>query len=75
MIFRRTLLRELAVSALATFLVLLGVTVTTQLVRLLGQAASGVVTRMEHLEEECGGHDRRAGRPGTVRERACTRSI
>lgn len=44
MIFQRTLLRELAVSALATFLVLLGVTVTTQLVRLLGQAASGAVT-------------------------------
>jgi lipopolysaccharide export system permease protein len=44
MIFRRALLREFATSALATFLVLLGITVTTQLVRLLGQAASGAVT-------------------------------
>jgi lipopolysaccharide export system permease protein len=44
MIFQRALLREFATSALATFLVLLGITVTTQLVRLLGQAASGAVT-------------------------------
>jgi lipopolysaccharide export system permease protein len=44
MIFQRTLLRELATAALATFVVLLGITLSTQLVRLLGQAASGVVT-------------------------------
>jgi len=44
MIFRRALLRELATSAAATFLVLLGISVTTQLVRLLGQAASGMIT-------------------------------
>lgn len=44
MIFRNVLLRELATVALATFFVLVGITVTTQLVRLLGQAASGVIT-------------------------------
>ena len=44
MIFQRALLREFAIAALATFLVLLGITITTQLVRLLGQAASGAVT-------------------------------
>ena len=44
MIFQRVLLRELAVTALATLLVLAGIVVTTQLVRLLGQAASGAVT-------------------------------
>jgi lipopolysaccharide export system permease protein len=44
MIFRKTLLLELATAAFATFLVLLGITVTTQLVRLLGQAASGAIT-------------------------------
>jgi len=44
MIFQHSLLRELATVALATFLVLVGITVTTQLVRLLGQAASGMVT-------------------------------
>jgi len=44
MIFRQTLLRELATSAAATFIVLLGISITTQLVRLLGQAASGVIT-------------------------------
>jgi lipopolysaccharide export system permease protein len=44
MIFRQALLRELATSAAATFLVLLGISVTTQLVRLLGQAASGMIT-------------------------------
>jgi lipopolysaccharide export system permease protein len=44
MIFRHALLRELATSAAATFLVLLGISVTTQLVRLLGQAASGMIT-------------------------------
>ncbi len=44
MIFRTTLLRELVTAALATFFVLLGITLTTQLVRLLGQAASGAIT-------------------------------
>lgn len=44
MIFRRALLRELTTAAAATFLVLLGITITTQLVRLLGQAASGAIT-------------------------------
>jgi len=44
MIFRSALLRELATSAAAVFLVLLGISITTQLVRLLGQAASGVIT-------------------------------
>jgi lipopolysaccharide export system permease protein len=44
MIFRSSLLRELATSAAATFLVLLGISITTQLVRLLGQAASGQIT-------------------------------
>lgn len=44
MIFRASLLRELATSAAATFLVLLGISVTTQLVRLLGQAAGGQIT-------------------------------
>jgi lipopolysaccharide export system permease protein len=44
MIFRSVLLRELATSAVAIFLVLLGISITTQLVRLLGQAASGIIT-------------------------------
>lgn len=44
MIFRSALLRELATSAIAIFLVLLGISITTQLVRLLGQAASGAIT-------------------------------
>lgn len=44
MIFRSALLRELATSAVAVFLVLLGISITTQLVRLLGQAASGLIT-------------------------------
>jgi lipopolysaccharide export system permease protein len=44
MIFRSAMLKELATSAVATFLVLLGISITTQLVRLLGQAASGMIT-------------------------------
>src|SRR5574338_231641 len=44
MVFRKALLRELATVALGTFLVLLGITLTTQLVRFLGQAASGAIT-------------------------------
>lgn len=43
MIFRSAMLKELATSAAATFLVLLGISITTQLVRLLGQAASGMI--------------------------------
>ncbi len=44
MLFHKTLLRELTSTAFATFLVLLGIVLTTQLVRLLGQAASGMIT-------------------------------
>lgn len=44
MIFRNALLRELTAAATATFLVLLSIVVTMQLVRLLGQAASGAIT-------------------------------
>ena len=44
MIFRKALLRELATAALATFFVLLGIVITMQLVRFLGQAASGDIT-------------------------------
>ncbi len=43
MIFKRALLREFSSLALAVFATLFAVTVTTQLVRLLGQAASGSV--------------------------------
>lgn len=43
MIFRRVLLRELTHSALAAFAVLLGITLTTQLIRFLGQAAGGTL--------------------------------
>ena len=46
MIFRKALLRELLVVATATFIVLLAITLTTQLVRLLGQAATGSITSM-----------------------------
>lgn len=44
MIFRKTLLRELTTATLGTFLVLLGIALTTQLVRLLGEAATGAIT-------------------------------
>jgi len=44
MVFRKALLRELAAVALGVFFVLLGITLTTQLVRFLGQAASGAIT-------------------------------
>ena len=44
MIFHKTLLRELTVTALATFVVLLGIVLATQLVRLLSLAAGGVIT-------------------------------
>jgi lipopolysaccharide export system permease protein len=44
MIFRNALLRELVAVAAATLFVLLGIVITMLLVRLLGQAASGVIT-------------------------------
>jgi lipopolysaccharide export system permease protein len=44
MIFRNALLRELAIVSVATFIVLLSIVITMLLVRLLGQAASGVIT-------------------------------
>ena len=43
MIFRKSLLREFAGSALGVFIVLLAITLTTQLIRFLGQAASGTL--------------------------------
>lgn len=46
MIFHKALLRELATAALPTFFVLLGITLTTQLVKLLGQAAIGAITSL-----------------------------
>jgi lipopolysaccharide export system permease protein len=44
MIFRKSLMRELVTVAAGTFLVLVGISLTTQIVRLLGQAASGNIT-------------------------------
>lgn len=44
MIFRASLMRELVTTTAASFAVLLGISLTTQLVRLLGQAASGQIT-------------------------------
>ena len=44
MIFHKALVREFANTALATFFVLLGITLTTQLVKLLSQAATGLIT-------------------------------
>ncbi|MFN9391019.1 MAG: LPS export ABC transporter permease LptF [Betaproteobacteria bacterium] len=43
MIFQRALLREFANTGLAIFVVLLSITVTTQLIRMLGWAAQGVI--------------------------------
>ncbi len=43
-IFRNSLVRECAATAVPTFLVLLGITVATQLVRFLGLAAGGSIT-------------------------------
>ena len=43
-IFRNVILRELVITSLAIFFVLVGITLTTELVRLLGQAASGAIT-------------------------------
>ena len=44
MIFHKALVREFANAAVATFFVLVGITLTMQLVKLLGQAAVGVIT-------------------------------
>ncbi|MDH3286685.1 MAG: LPS export ABC transporter permease LptF [Betaproteobacteria bacterium] len=44
MIFRHALLRELVISSLGIFFVLIGIIVTTALVRLLGLAAGGAIT-------------------------------
>ncbi|MBM3342236.1 MAG: LPS export ABC transporter permease LptF [Betaproteobacteria bacterium] len=44
MIFHRSVLRELTGNALAAFLVLLGIVLATQLVRLLALAAGGAIT-------------------------------
>lgn len=43
MIFRRALLREFASTALGVFVVLVAITLTTQFIRYLGQAASGIL--------------------------------
>jgi lipopolysaccharide export system permease protein len=43
MIFRRTLLREFATTAAGVFVVLVGITLTTQFIRYLGQAAAGTL--------------------------------
>ncbi len=43
MIFRRTLLREFAATAAGVFVVLVGITLTTQFIRYLGQAAAGTL--------------------------------
>lgn len=44
MIFRRSLLREFAIMGIATFIVLLAITITTQLIRFLGYAALGNIS-------------------------------
>ena len=44
MIFQRSLLREFAATGIATFLVLLAITITTQLIRFLGFAARGNIS-------------------------------
>lgn len=44
MIFRNALLREFTRSAIAVFIVLFGIMLSTQLVRLLGAAAKGTIT-------------------------------
>lgn len=49
MIFRRALLRELGTTSLAVFLVLLVITLTTGLIRLLGRAALGKIPANEVL--------------------------
>ena len=44
MIFQRSLLREFAATGIATFFVLLAITITTQLIRFLGFAARGNIS-------------------------------
>jgi lipopolysaccharide export system permease protein len=44
MIFQRSLLREFTATGIATFLVLLAITITTQLIRFLGFAARGNIS-------------------------------
>ena len=44
MIFHCTLLREFAATGTATFIVLLAITITTQLIRFLGYAARGNIS-------------------------------
>src|SRR5258706_8073291 len=44
MIFQRSLLREFASTGIATFFVLLAITITTQLIRFLGYAARGNIS-------------------------------
>ena len=44
MIFQRSLLREFATTGIATFIVLLAITITTQLIRFLGYAARGNIS-------------------------------
>ena len=44
MIFHRSLLREFAATGTATFIVLLAITITTQLIRFLGYAARGNIS-------------------------------
>ena len=44
MIFQRSLLREFTTSGIATFFVLLAITITTQLIRFLGFAARGSIS-------------------------------
>ena len=44
MIFQRSLLREFAATGIATFVVLLAITITTQLIRFLGYAARGNIS-------------------------------
>jgi lipopolysaccharide export system permease protein len=44
MIFQRSLLREFATTGIATFVVLLAITITTQLIRFLGYAARGNIS-------------------------------
>ncbi|MEO8039492.1 MAG: LPS export ABC transporter permease LptF [Betaproteobacteria bacterium] len=43
MIFQRSLLREFANTGLAVFVILLAITITTQLIRMLGWAAQGMI--------------------------------
>jgi lipopolysaccharide export system permease protein len=46
MIFQSAMIKELAIAAIATFLALLGIVLSTLLVRLLGDAANGLITSL-----------------------------